>query len=757
MRYLTSTLSVLAFPLAPAALCGLVATAAAQEPRIGGQARLDAWELHRALAQESPFGHLRWRAMGPKFAGGRIESIDVPRGDLATIYACAGAGGIFKSTNGGLTFASIFDEQSTFAIGDLAIAPSDPNVLWVGTGECHLSRSSYAGNGVYRSNDAGATWTHMGLPESAHIGKVVIDPRDPDVVFVAAMGRKNGGGERGIYKTTDGGATFRRVLFEDDHTAFVDLVQDPHDPDRLYCSSWDRRRGPGSGVHRSDDGGETWRRLAGGLLEKTADRVAIDVAASAPGVVYALMADRSSPQLQKRRNAALLYRSGDHGDSWTQVHDGPVPTYVGWDFCDLRVAPDDADRVYVGGLRLIVSRDGGKSFEGEGGFAVNTKKDEVFRLHRHRGVGMHLDVHEITIDPEHPERVLLGNDGGLYVSWDRGATWLHLNNLPIPELYKLHLDDAEPFRIWTGSQDNASFVGPATARLRDGVDDDWQQVFLDPWTGGDGFATFPDPHDPEITYYTQQNGALMRSRLGRLRPEKSIRPRGERGELRFAWDTPFFASVHEGPPEEKTVLYCAAQRVFRSTDRGDSWQAISGDLVPGGILSMHESPLDEKRLAVGGGRGQVHLTADGGATWQAAGVGLPRKRLRDVLLSAHAKERVFAVLSGKGDSDCASYVYRSDDFGRTWRAIAANLPHESLNAIAEDPRTADLLFVGSDLGAYVSLDGGERWESLCQRLPTTPVVDLAVHGRDGKLVIATHGRGVFLLDITPIRALRKQD
>ncbi|MFP6676102.1 MAG: hypothetical protein VB878_13550 [Pirellulaceae bacterium] len=725
-----------------------------QQPRIGGEARLESWVQHREMAENSRFKQLAWQTLGPKFAGGRIESIDASRGDLSTLYVGVGAGGVWKTVNGGLTWKPIFQHESTFAVGDITVAPSDPDTIWVGTGECHLSGSSFAGTGVFKSTDAGKNWTNMGLHESAHIGKVVIDPADPNVVYIAAMGRMSVGGQRGIYKTTDGGKSFKRVLSKGDRVAFVDLVLDPTDSNRLYATSWDRSNGPESGVYRSDDQGEHWKRLAGGLLDQEVDRIAIDASTSQPGVIYALMADRSSPQLARRGNASILFRSNDYGETWNRTHVGYVPTYIGWDFCDLRVAPDDADHVYVGGLRLIISRDGGKTFEGEGGFAINKSDASVFRLHPHTGIGMHLDVHDIWIDPEHPERVLLGNDGGVYLSWDRAQTWLHLNNLPIAEFYRIYLDDQKPFQIWGGTQDNASFVGPASARFTSGGVDRWQQVFLDPWSGGDGFSTFPDPNDPAIVYYTQQNGDLKRGRLragARLphRRSRRIRPRAQEGkpELRFAWDTPFFASSHPGD----TVLYCAAQRVLRSNDRGDSWQAISPDFGRGGLLALAESPLIPERLVAGGGRGRVQLTSDGGKTWKPAGSGLPPKTIRDVVLSVHDSDRIYVVLSGKSDHDSASYVYLSVDFGESWKSLAGNLPPESANALAEDPKTKDLIFVGTDLGIYASTTGGAKWESLCRTLPTATTFDLAVHGRDGKLVAATHGLSLFLLDIEPIR------
>lgn len=735
--------------------CGLAAAipdgdpAAAQPARIGGLPRLEAWELHCRMADQSPWRDLEWQRLGPKFAGGRIESIDAPRGDSATLYAGVGAGGIWKSVNAGLTWQPVFENESTFAIGDLTIAPSNPDVIWVGTGECHLSGTSYPGNGVFKSLDAGQTWLNTGLHESAHIGKVVVHPADPDHVHVAAIGRSRRGGQRGVYLTRNGGQDWKRALYVNDQVGFVDLVMDPYDPNVLYAAGWDRGNGPDSGVWRTDDGGESWQRLTGGLPGGPLGRIALDVAASQPGVVYALVTDRSSPELARRGHAAMLFRSDDHGHSWRRTHEDYLPTYVGWDFCDVRVAPDNADRVYVGGLRLIRSEDGGRTFQGEGGFAVNEKPDEVFRLHPHRGIGMHLDVHDIWIDPENPGRVLLGNDGGLYMSHDRGATWLHLNNLPIAEFYRVHVDNQDPFRIWGGTQDNASFAGPATARFRAGQADTWQQVFLDPWSGGDGFSTFPDPRDPDTTFYTQQNGDLKRSARGRLTPLQTIRPRAGRGEpqLRFAWDTPFFASTHAGP----TVLYCAAQRVMRSADRGDSWQAISPDLSDQGLLALAESPLDAGRLVAGGGRQKIHVTRDGGDHWEPVGDGLPDRRLRDVVASVHDPERLYAVFSGKDGADSASYLFTSPDFGASWTSIAGNLPHESLNTLVEDPQHPQRLFVGTDLGVYVSDNRGQQWHSLCDSLPTAPVVDLALHSDQGILVAATHGLSLFSLDINPIR------
>lgn len=724
-----------------------VGNSAAAQSVSGGAARLRAWQQNREMAASSPFADLEWQVLGPKFAGGRIESIDAPADRPGTIYVGVGAGGIWKTENGGLTWRAIFQRQSTHAIGDLTVSRSDPELIWVGTGEAHLSGTSYPGTGLFRSVDGGASWQSMGLVDSEHIGKVAIDPRDDDLLLVAAMGPKHSpGGERGIYKSSDGGQSFRRVLFVGEQVALVDLVQDPGDPDRLFAAAWDRGERTHSGLYRSTDHGETWERLGGGLLDRNVGRVAVDLSASSPGVVYALMVDHSPPGGGRKGVRSVLFRSDDGGDHWTQTHEEEIPTYIGWDFCDVRVAPDDADQVYLCGLRLLVSTDGGRSFERGG--------ETVLRLHPHRGTGMHLDMHDIWIDPDHPERVLLGTDGGLYQSWDRARTWLHLNNLPIAEFYRVHLDEDEPFRIWGGTQDNASFVGPSSERYTQGVDEAWQQVFLDPWAGGDGFSTFPDPFDREIVYYAQQQGDLKRTRRGRLRRARRIQPRAantamdeeDATELRWAWDTPFHASIHS-----EGRLYCAAQRVLRSEDRGDSWTAISPDLGERGLLALAESALDPRRLVVGGGRGRVHFTIDGGASWTAAAERLPEASVRDLVTSAHDPDQVYVALSGAARGDRSAYVFRTGDDGASWRSLAPGLPAEPVNAIAEDPLHPEILFVGTDLGVYVSIDAGASWSSLCSTLPTAPVVDLAVQGRAGALVAVTHGLSAFLLEIGPIR------
>lgn len=744
-----------ALALAPLAvpLTGPLTGPLAQEPVTDGAGRLRAWEQHRRLEQQSPFRDLAWRAVGPSFQGGRIEAVAVHRDQPATLYVGVGAGGVWRSENGGLTWRTIFAKESTFAVGHVAIAPSDPSIVWVGTGEAHLSGSSYAGTGVFKSTDGGESWRNVGLHDSQHIGKVVIDPVDPDVVFVAAIGPRRGPGEqRGVFKTTDGGARWERTLFVGPEVGVIDLVMDPSDRETLYAAAWDRGGGGQSGVFKTTDGGASWERLAGGLpAGEDVGRVALDVAPSDPSVVYTLLVDHSRPGRGRGGVGGVLLRSDDGGESWERTHEGYLDTYVGWDFCDVRVSPDDPDEVYVCGLLLLRSRDGGRSFERGG--------ETVFRLHEHRGKGMHLDMHELWIDPLHPDHLLLGNDGGLYVSWDRGETWLHLNNLPIAEFYCVSFDLAEPFNIYGGTQDNASLYGPHTAALEDGVREPWRHVFLDRWAGGDGFSTFVDPSQPGVVYYEHQNGDMRRKRLdgpilSGASTERHITPRAGEGEprLRFAWHAPLMPSHHD-----PRTLYCAAQRVFKSTDRGEQWTALGGDLTGGeGILCLSESSLEAGKLVAGSGRGSVHVTRDDGGEWVPVGEGLPERRMRDVLASQHDPETLYVAQSGAGQGDFAAYLHRSDDFGASWTSISAGLP-EPVSSIAEDPADGRILYVGTDLGVYASLDRGASWVSLCAGLPSAPVVDVAVHPRDPVLVAATHGLSVFVMGVEAVRSATDED
>ena len=453
--------------------------------------RQAAWRRHVEMAGQSKFRDLRWRAVGPRKQGGRIEAIAVHPDHPRTIYVGPGSGNVWKTTNNGTSWEPIFEKQSTFSIGDIAIAASNPDVVWVGTGETQPRHSgySYAGTGVFKSVDAGRTWQHMGLWETHHIGRVVIHPKDPNVVYVAAIGHFwTENVERGVFKTTDGGKTWSKVLFVSERTGVVDLVMDPTDADTLYAAAWQVTHGPESGLYKTSDAGATWKKMTNGLPAGPLGRAGLDVCQSQPETVYAFVdnqakfvepAEQRRPRRRQRRQivGAEVYRSDDRGKSWRKVNETdlyPSFTIYGWKFCDVRVNPKNADELFVLGNRCYHSKDGGKTFARIG--------EKILRLHDTRGKVMHLDHHDLWIDPNDPSRLILGNDGGLFQSHDRGATWLHINNLPIGEFYFVAVDDSKPYTIYGGTQDNAALYGPAKA-IEPFENDPWRHVFLDPWTG----------------------------------------------------------------------------------------------------------------------------------------------------------------------------------------------------------------------------------------------------------------------------------
>ncbi len=713
--------------------------------------RMRSWQHHRQLENDSIFKHLEWRSVGPRLQGGRIECLAIDPGN-STMYVGAGSGNLWKSVNNGTTWRPVFEKESTFAMGDVAVSRSNPEVVWVGTGEVLMARSSYAGTGAFKSTDGGETWQHMGLSDTHHIGRVLIDPHDQNVVYVAAIGRLYTDNEqRGLFKTTDGGTTWKKVLYVDKKTGVTDVVMDPADNKTLYATTWQHTRkawnhedfGPGSGVYKSTDAGTTWTKLAGGLPDGgDLGRVGVDVAPSNPNVLYAIC--------DCRGDAEGLYRSNDKGTTWKKVNQERVR--AGYDFCMVKVSPDNENEVYVPGQKTYRSLDGGATFRQIQGTLVH--------LLRHGSKVLHLDAHAFWIDPQNPDHLVLGNDGGVHVSYDRGATWLHLNNLPIGEFYAVSYDMATPYNIFGGTQDNAALFGPATHKPADDAPDAWRHVYLDPWGGGDSYFTLVDPSDPKTVYYEHQFGGLRRKDM-QSGQSKGIRPRAPEGDerLKFNWMTPFFIS-HYG----SSTLYCGANRLFKSTDRGDTWDVVSPDLstrpeperqgnVPfGTITTLSESPLREGLLVAGTDDGNVQITQDDGEHWTNVRAELPDKWVSRVVASRYHEETVYVTLTGYRDDDFSAYVYASSDFGKTWTSIAANLPAESINVIAEDPTSERVLYVGTDLGVYVSIDAGGSWHSLCNHLPTTPAHDLFVHPRENELVIGTHGRSVFVLDAKEIQA-----
>lgn len=728
--------------------------------------RLKSWERHVRMKEESPFRGLRWQALGPKKQGGRVETIDAVPG-TATIYVGFGAGNIWKTTNGGLTWQPIFEHEPTFTIGDIAVSRSDPQTIWVGTGENLMARSSFAGLGVFKSTDAGKSWSPMGLAETHHIGRMVVHPENPDIVYVAALGHNyTFNEEHGLFKTTDGGQSWERVLFVSEKAGVVDVVMDPSNPEILYAASWERDRkawnnvtsGEGTGLYKTTDGGKTWKRQTHGFpAGPHIGRIGLDVSPSHPNIVYALVSNETPVEEETKEGkrpskiGPEVYRSDDRGETWRKAAMKNDRFRV-HSYGDIRVSPDDPETIYVLGVNLLYSEDGGETFDKLEGTIVH--------LYPHPTRALHLDQHDLWIDPDSPDRLILGNDGGIYISNDRSKNWLHLNNIPAGEFYAVSVDTADPYSVYGGTQDNAALFGPGDRILEEGIEDLWHNVWIDLWGGGDSYITLVDPTSPNIIYFEQQFGNFQRKNMktGEIR---RIRPKAKEGEpeLRCNWMSPFIVSPHN-----PLTLYFGANKVFKSLNKGDDWVCISPDLttqpglekqgnVPyGTITTISGSPLKPGLLYVGTDDGRAWVTRNDGTTWEEIDMDLPDKWVSRVVASAHHLETVYLTLTGYREDDFQTYVYASKDFGKTWTSIAGNLPAEQVNVIREDQGYPNLLYLGTDQGGvYVSRDSGSSWQSLSADLPTAPVHDIAVQSRWREMVIATHGRSVFKLDIAPVQ------
>jgi photosystem II stability/assembly factor-like uncharacterized protein len=705
----------------------------------------------QARIDSATFGAVEARALGPARMSGRISALDGVARDPDTVYVGTASGGVWKTTNGGTTFKPIFDKH-TQSIGAVAVDQANPSVVWVGTGESWVRNSVSVGTGVYKSTDAGENWQLVGLADSERIGKIAIDPKNSDVVYVAALGHLwNANEERGLYKTTDGGKTWSRVLYVDASTGCSDVALDPQEPNVVYAATWQFRRqgwsfssgGPGSGLHKSTDGGKTWQRVTKGMPEGTLGRIAVAVAPARASVVYATVEAKKT----------ALYRSDDQGVSWTELSSAPDVTARPFYFSTLTVDPKDYNRVYKPGFGLSISKDGGKTFSPSPG-------------------SFHGDVHAVWVSPADPSEVYIGTDGGVYRSTDSGNRFDMLRNLPVSQFYHVSFDMQQPYHVYGGLQDNGSWAGPS--RAFNGVrNSDWQNVGI-----GDGFYTFADPTDRNWVYAEYQGGRL--SRYNRLTGERqSIAPFPKAGEAkyRFNWNTPVEIS-----PTNPTVLYIGAQFLFRSKDRGMSWERISGDLTTndpvkqkqedsGGlttdnssaenhctIFTIAESPRDPNVVWVGTDDGNVQVTQDGGRTWSNVTAnlpGLPKSTwCSTVEASNFDRATAYATFDGHTTGDMKPYVYKTTDFGKTWTPLATDAIQGFAHVVREDLVRPDLLFVGTEFGLFLSLDGGKQWARFTGKLPPVSVRDIAIHPRESDVVVATHGRGIYVLDdITPLRNL----
>jgi photosystem II stability/assembly factor-like uncharacterized protein len=707
---------------------------------------------------------LKARSIGPAIMGGRVSEIALDPSDAFTFYVALGTGGLMKSSDNGATMSGVFEKEAVASVGAVAVSPANAKIVWVGTGEANDRNSSSWGNGVYRSSDGGGSWKHVGLKDSRTISRMIAHPTDSNTAYAAVMGDLwVAGGERGLYKTTDGGATWKLVLAADapyrNRVGAGDVAIDPSDPNTVYAVLYARRRQPWSfawgpevtdgkdlgGIFKSSDGGATWKKLSGGLPAHTG-RIGLAVYAKNPKTVYAIVqsgAEGTDNIDSPYSKAGGVFRSDDGGDAWTrQSRLNPRPFY----FSQIRVDPANDKLVYVLGFALHVSEDGGKTW-----------REDRFK-------NVHPDVHALAIDPRDPRRLLLGTDGGVYQSVSRGAGWTHLNNHAAGEFYRIAVDSSRPYRICGGLQDNLNWVGPSAVPSKDGIRNaDWINI-----QGGDGFWCFFDADNPNLVYTESQSGYahsfnLTTGELRGLRPEPA---EGQSG-YRFNWNSPFIPSRHT-----KGVMYLGGNHVFRLWDQGKKWRMISPDLTTkdlprmittgsgaetyGVVYAIAESPKAAGMLWAGTDDGKLWVTRNEGTDWTDLTANLPAavkgEWLTRIEPSAHDTAVAYLAVDAHRSGKLSPYLFRTADGGRTWISIAGDLPAEGpAKVIREDPANPNLLYAGTEFGLFVSADRGGHWLPL-GGLPTVAVDDIVIHPREMDLVIATHGRSLYILDdIRPLQ------
>lgn len=809
--------------------CGFYISAQQMPIPTPAKTRVDGFELRKGLAENSIISQLPYSAIGPTIQSGRVTDIEVNEQDPTHFFVAYASGGLWKTENNGTSFIPLFDHEMVMTIGDIAVDWKH-NHIWVGSGENNASRSSYAGTGLFKSTDGGKTWHHQGLPESHHIGRIIIHPSNPDIVWVAALGHLySANPDRGIYMTTNGGQSWKQVLYVNDNTGGIDLIIEPGNPKTLYAAMWHRERrawnfiesGEGSGLYKSSDGGINWQRLntsssgfptgAGvgriglsihqngrqstlyaivdnndqqspkpkeeGIIVlddfrkmSTAEALKIDepkltrflrdnnfpTKYDAKTIKKLLEQNKITPQtlVEYKEDAnsllfntqvkgAEVYMSKNQGKTWSKTHDGLLDGLYysyGYYFGQIYVSPKHADRVYTFGVLIIKSTDSGKTW---------TSID---------GENVHSDHHALWINPRRDGHLILGNDGGINISYDDGATWIKCNTPPVGQFYHVAVDMATPFNVYGGLQDNGVYMGPHNNKPNRAWYDGGQYPFKAIF-GGDGMQTAVDTRDNQTVYTGSQFGNYSRLDLKTGR-RKNITPVHELGErpFRWNWQTPIHLSIHN-----QDILYMGSNKVHRSLNQGDQFEVISGDLTAGGkpgdvaygtLTSIHESPLQFGLIYAGSDDGLIHVTKDAGASWTKISDALPKDMwVTKVQSSHHHKGRVYASLNGYRWDEFGSHIYRSDDYGQHWEKLGLGLPPEPVNVIKEDPSNADLIYVGTDHGLYVSLDGGQTFMSTGSGLPAVAVHDIVIHPRDKIAVVGTHGRSIYTFPVAELQKL----
>ncbi len=706
----------------------------------------------------SLFGDIKARNIGPAVMSGRITCIDVVEKDKNTMYIGTAGGGVWKSKDGGITFESVFDKH-TMSVGCITVDQKKPDIVWVGTGEINMRNSVSVGTGIYRTVDGGKTWKSMGLKDSERISTIIVDPNNSDIVYAAVAGHLwNSNVQRGLFKTVNGGKTWEKILYVNPDTGCIDLDMDPKNPNILYAAMWEFRRKPyfftsggkGSGLFKSNDSGKTWRKLSKGLPKGRLGRIVLDIFKSDPNMIYALVEAKDT----------YIYRSKNRGLTWEKRGTGfgvkARPFYLG----GLKVDPKDPERVYNPSFLLSVSKNGGKSFESA--------------MESFMGMTVHPDQHALWIDSDNPKHMILGTDGGVYVSYDRGGKFRHISNIPVSQFYHVSFDLLNPYNVYGGLQDNNSWYGPSRS-ITSGyiLNRDWKAI-----GGGDGFYMYRDPVDKNSVYFSWQGGMLQRynEKTGELASIRPL-PSEKDPEYRFNWNAAVALS-----PNSKKRIYIGAQFLFVSETHGNRWKRISPDLTTndkskqqqkksGGltpdntaaenyctIVAVSESPVNEKVIWVGTDDGNLQITKNGGKNWENVVRninGLPKGIWCPSVESSRFKEgRAYVVFDGHRSGNMVTYVYTTDDFGKSWKKISNENLEGYAHVIREDLKNENLLFLGTEFGLFVSFDRGNNWIHFKETLPKVAVRDVKIHPVTNDLILATHGRGIYIIDdITPLRSI----
>jgi photosystem II stability/assembly factor-like uncharacterized protein len=713
---------------------------------------ISSFQVFKEMKETSIF-KLNWISLGPTLNSARADVVQVDTSNPGTMYIGFGSGGLWKTTNNGLSWNSIFEEEAAYSIGDFAIAPSDPDILYLGTGE-HLKKPrnfTLPGTGIYRSNNAGKTWQHIGLEDSWSIAEIAVHPQDPNIVIVSVLGHlwtKNE--NRGVFRTSDGGKTWAKVLYINDKTGGNDVIISVSNPNIMYTTLWEVNpgiSGENSGVYKSNDSGKTWLRCKNGLpAGPNIGRIGITVSYTNPNKAYALIDNLNNP----KEHTAEVYKTEDGGKTWAKTHTSPFKIFsaYGWYFTNININPLNDEEIFCLGIRLAHSKDGGKTFT-----FINGK---VNRMTPSIAQGLHLDQCELWINPKNPRHLALGNDGGLYVSYDKGDSWMHYNNIPVGEFYDITIDTSTNL-VYGGTQDNATVSGPAN-ELNIHFNDPWKYVWIDPWDGGDGCVSQIDPLDKNIIYYSQQHGEVVR--LDKATDvATSIKPKLPKSisdTLHFNYVTPYFISSFQNK-----TLYQGGNYIFKSTDKGDTWKVISPNIGNSAINekksfaagALVESQIKKGLLYAGTDMGAFWVSKNDGDSWEENTKGLANNYIRSICPSKFKESRVYLAMTGINKDDLHRYLYVSENYGLDWENISVGLPDEPMNVIKEDPTNENILYAGSIRGVFVSINKGRNWSYLGFGMPQTAVADLKINEVTMDLVAATHGRGIYKINLKPIQQL----